>query len=86
MPARRIPLAVRSRLKTELDRLTTLGVITPVDEPTLWVSEIVITQHMNGDLQICIDPEELNRALQREHYTLPVMDDCRHELAQSRYF
>ena len=86
MPARRIPLAVRSRLKAELDRLTSIGVITPVDEPTPWVSQIVITLCKNGDLRVCIDPKELNKALQREHYTLPVMDDCLHELGQSRYF
>ena len=34
MPNRRIPLAVRPKLKAELDRLTNLGVIMPVDEPT----------------------------------------------------
>ncbi|RUS68488.1 hypothetical protein EGW08_023750 [Elysia chlorotica] len=36
MPNRRVPVAVKDRLKQELDRLTKLGVITPVTEPTPW--------------------------------------------------
>ena len=38
MPTRRIPIAVRPKLKAELDRMTKLGVITKVEEPTPWVS------------------------------------------------
>ena len=34
MPTRRIPIAVRPKLKAELDRMTKLGVITKVEEPT----------------------------------------------------
>ena len=36
MPDRRIPLSVRPKLKAELDHLVSLGVPTPVDEPTPW--------------------------------------------------
>jgi transposase InsO family protein len=86
MPARRLPLAVQPKLKVELERLTTLGVITPVDEPTPWVSQIVVTQKKNGDLRVCIDPRELNHALKREHFILPILEDTLHELGQSRFF
>ena len=41
MPARRIPIAVRTQLHKELDRLTNLGVITPVQQPTPWVNQIL---------------------------------------------
>ncbi|XP_014665126.1 PREDICTED: uncharacterized protein K02A2.6-like, partial [Priapulus caudatus] len=86
MPARRVPLAIRPRLKTELERLTEIGVITPVDEPTPWVSQLVIAEKKSGKLRICLDPRELNKALKREHYTLPILDDMLHELSQSRVF
>ena len=33
MPVQRIPIAVRTKLREELDRLTKLGVITPADQP-----------------------------------------------------
>ena len=38
MTNRRIPVAVRLALKEELNRLTRLGVIEPVKNPTPWVS------------------------------------------------
>ena len=39
-PSRRIPASLRSKFKNELDRLQDLGVITPVSEPTSWVSSV----------------------------------------------
>ena len=58
MPDRRIPLSVRPKLKSELDHLVSLGVLTPVDEPTPWVSQLVITMKKSGALRVCIDPKE----------------------------
>ena len=86
MANRRVPIAVKARLKNELDRLTNLGVITPVNTPTPWVSQMVVAEKKSGDLRICIDPRELNKALVRERYTLPTLDDCLHELGKSTIF
>ncbi|GAB1598786.1 hypothetical protein Ahia01_000155800 [Argonauta hians] len=86
MPSRRVPLALRPKLKVELKRLESLGVITPVNEPTPWVSQIAITQKKSGKLRVCLDPQELNKALLREHYTLPVLEDSLHELSKSKVF
>lgn len=65
---RRVPLALRSALKEELDRLTSLGVIKPVDEPTNWVNNIIIAMKPLGDLQISIDLKDLKKPLKRERY------------------
>ena len=86
MPDRRTPLSVRPALKAELDRLCKLKVIEPVDMPTPWVSQLVLTKKKNGQIRICIDPQELNKALLREHYTLPVLEDTLHEMRDSRFF
>ncbi|PIK35966.1 hypothetical protein BSL78_27203 [Apostichopus japonicus] len=86
MPTRSVPLAIRSKLKQELDRLVNADVIAVVDEPTPWVSALVIAPKKNGDLRICIDPRELNKTLQREHYTLQILEETLHELGQSRVF
>ena len=80
MASRRIPIAIRPQLKDELERLTAMGVIAPVDEPTPWVSQVVVVKKRSGALRVCIDPHELNKALQREHYTLPILEDVLHEL------
>ena len=57
MPARRIPIAVRPHLEDELDRMSNSGVITKVEEPTTWVSQLIIARKKYGSMRVCIDPE-----------------------------
>ena len=85
-PARRIPIALQSKVRSELNRLTELGVLIPVDEPTEWVSQIAIQEKKNGKIRLCIDPRPLNKALKRERYTLPVIDDILPSLANAKIF
>ena len=69
-----------------MDRLVNIGVLKKVEQPTPWLSQIVITSKKNGDIRMCLDPKELNKALLREHYTLPILEDTVHELGQSCVF
>ena len=82
-PSRRVPLALKPRLKQELERLTSLRVIAP---PTDWVSNVVVATKPSGDLRICIDPKGLNKALKRERYPIPVIEDVLPELSKARVF
>lgn len=59
-PTRRVPRTLKEQFKDELNRLETLGVITKVDEPTPWVSSVVMTTKKSGSLRVCTDPEPLN--------------------------
>ena len=83
-PTRRIPVALKEKFKDELDRLENLGVIAKVDEPTPWVSSVVVATKKNGALRVCIDPKPLNEALKRERYQLPVLDYLLPELSISQ--
>ena len=74
-PPRRIPAALRGKFKGELNRFENLGVPSKVDERTTWVSSIVMTTKRSGQLTVCIDPRHLNRALKRETYQLPILND-----------
>jgi hypothetical protein len=67
LPPRRLPHAIRPKVKTELENLVERGVIKPVEEPTQWVSQLVVAEkrNKNKDLRICIDPRPLNKALKR---------------------
>ena len=65
-PTRRVPAALRSKFRDELDRLQDLGVITPVSEPTSWVCIVAIATKKSGDIRVCVDPRPLNMALKRE--------------------
>ena len=69
--ARRVPFALREKLKSELDRLETMGVIKRTEEPTDWVNALVIVEKPNGSLRLCLDPNNLNAYIKREHHHLP---------------
>ena len=56
LPVRGVPLALRDALKTELDRLVNIGVITRVDEPTDWVSQMSVALKKTDSLRLCINP------------------------------
>ena len=85
-PPRRVPIAMQTKLRYELDGLVDLKVITPVTEPTEWCSQISVQTKKNGRLRICIDPRPLNEVLQRETYPLPTIDDLLPELANAKVF
>lgn len=43
-----------------------LNVIKKTDEPTDWVSSLVIVQKKNGAFQICLDPREFKLPIREE--------------------
>lgn len=84
--ARRIPLALRDKLQEELSRMERLGVIAKVEEPTDWVNPMIVVKKPNGSLRICMDPKRLNKAIKREHYQLPTLDEVITEMNGAKYF
>ena len=63
-----------------------LGVITPVDEPTDWVSSVANACKECGELHLCLDPWDLNNAIHRDHHCTPTVDEAAHAFAHSKYF
>ena len=63
-PPRRIPEALKSRLKCKLDTMENDQNIVKVDEPTDWVNSFVVVEKpQTGKLRICLDPKALNEAI-----------------------
>ena len=83
---RRVRVHVRDRLKSKVDDLVAQGLISPVTEPTPWVSNLVIVDKPNGDLRLCLDPKSLNKAIQREHYPTPTLDEVSTRLSEAKVF
>lgn len=54
-----------------------MGVITPVTQPTPWVSNMLVVEKNNPqkDLRVCIDPQYLNQAIMIPKYHIPKTDD-----------
>lgn len=75
-PPRKIPLALRDKLEKESKRMEDLQVIVKVTESTGSINSIGTPEKQRtGALQVCLDPRDLNRAVEHEHYPLPTVED-----------
>ena len=61
---------MQTTYKTELERLTKEGIITEVKEHTEWINLIVPVMKPNGSLRLCLDPKDLNKAIEEESVVL----------------
>ena len=85
-PPRKVPFTLLPKLKQELERMEQLGAIEKVDQPTEWVNSIVIVEKPDGNLRICLDPKDLNRAVKREHFQLPTSTEITSKLTGAKVF
>ena len=67
-PPRSVPIAMQTTYKTELERLTKEGIITEVKEHTEWINSIVPVMKPNGSLRLCLDPKDLNKAIESNQW------------------
>nr|XP_054768172.1 uncharacterized protein K02A2.6-like [Lytechinus pictus] len=73
---RRLPVALREKVREELKRMEDLNVIERVTQPTAWVNSMVTVAKKNSDrVRICLDPKELNQAIEREHYPMRTIEE-----------
>ena len=84
--SRRVPEAIRPKVKLELDRLVEEGIIKPVDAPTEWVNSLVVATKPDGSLRLCLDPKDLNKYIKRPLYFSPTIDDILPQLCGSKFF
>lgn len=76
-------------LKKELDRMENVDIIekVPLNQPADWVSSLVCVDKPDGSLLVCLDPRDLNpRAIKREHYQLPLVEDITSSCAGATLF
>ena len=83
---RRVPFKLLEPLKEELARMVKAGIIEPIEEPTEWVHPLHIVPKPNGQLHICLDPRNLNRSIQREHFVLPTREEITEHFCQLPVF
>ena len=62
------------------------GITAKVTEPTDWVHSMVVIHKPYGDLRVCLDPNDLNKAIKRPFYPVPTLDDVTSKLSGSRHF
>ena len=82
---RRQPPALKKKIIDKLKEMESLGQITPVQEPTEWVSSMVAV--LKGDkVCVCIDPSDLNKVILREHYPMRTVEDVVSDIQNAKMF
>lgn len=84
--ARRIPIPLLDKVKEALQRMEQRGVIVKVTEATEWCAPMVPVAKKDDTVRICVDLKQLNRAVIRERYVLPVLDDILPKLSGAKIF
>ena len=83
---RKVPVHLEAAFKEEIKSLVKQGILEEVKEHTDWVNSYVIVEKDTGNhhspnhtvkkkLRICLDPRELNEALEREPYHTRSVDE-----------
>ena len=85
-PPRRVQVPLREALKDTLDDLVRQEILAPVQQPTPWISSMVVVPKKDGKPRICLDPRDLNKAIRREHYPLPTIEDVATRLHGAKVF
>lgn len=84
-PPRRVPISLRKDLKAKLSKLEKEGIIIKEQEPTSWVSNMLLVKK-NKSFRICIDPIPLNEALKRPHFQFTTLDEILPEIGNAKIF
>ena len=79
---RKIHPNLESQIKTELNKLLKAKIIFPVRHSN-WVSNMVPVRKKNGDIRICIDFRNLNKASLKDNFPLPTMEQILQSVAGS---
>jgi len=79
-----VPVPKKEAMKTALDKMVADKIVTPVTEPTDWVSSVLAVPKKDGSVRICLDPKDLNTAIKRSHYPLPTVEDITSRLTNTK--
>lgn len=85
-PVRRIPFQLRDKVQKQIDVLLKQDIIERVIGPTPWVSPIVPIEKKNKDVRICVDIRQANRAIVRDRFPLPVIEEILDKVKGSNWF
>jgi hypothetical protein len=85
-PTIRYALHLVDDIKTALESKLAAGIIERVEEPSAWVSPLVVGKMKNGELRLIVDAREANKAIERELHPIPTIEETTSKLHGAVYF
>ena len=82
---RRVAIPIRSRLKAMIEDTVAEKISARLTQPTAWISIVVVVAKPDK-LRICLDPLHFNKAVKRNHYLLPTIDEVASRLTKATLF
>ena len=82
---RRVPVALQKYVKKKIRELEEKGIIAKAVEPSEWISSMVVVAKPSK-IRICLDPKDLNQAVQRPKFQMPTLEELLPELTKARIF
>ena len=83
---RQVPLPLREKVKQELDKMESMGVIEKSNDPTPWCAGMVVVPKRDGKIRICVDLKPLNESVLRKIHLLPIVDVTLAQLSGAKLF
>ena len=82
---RRLPFTVREAVEKKLQELESMDIIEKVENPSSWVSPLVVVPKNNKEVRICVDMRRANEAVLREHFPIPTVDEILEDMNGAPY-
>jgi hypothetical protein len=78
---------VRNDGSKELKKLEKQDIVEKIaNQPTPWISPMVVTPKKDGGIRLCVDMREANQAIERERNTMPTLQDFKAEVNGAKFF
>ena len=78
--------SLKKKLNEELNRMVKMEIITPIEEPTDWVSSLVIVEKPSGQLRIGLDSQHLSQAIKRPNFVMPTAEEILAQFSNAKFF
>ena len=72
-------------IKQEMDKLLAAKIVFPMRK-TDWVANLVPVRKKNGDIRLCVDFLNMNRASYKDNYPIPPMEQVLQVVMDLRCF